>query len=99
LVLKNAMASFNELPKLEKHTFSVLTHYDKLDQHPNPDNMKKGLERRPTRFIKEAPCARRENESIPGSDSKSADKEILVSTEMWRQVQRGRQELTDTFTL
>jgi len=61
--------------------------------------MIKGLERRQTRFIKEAPCARRENEDIPGSNSKSADKEILVSTEMWRQVYRGRQGLTDTFTL
>jgi len=78
------MAGFNELKKLEKHTFSVLTHYNELNQHVKPEDMEKHLESRPTRFIREAPCARRENEGIPGNNSQSTDKEILVSAEMWR---------------
>jgi len=69
LVLKNAMPSFNELKKLEKHTFLVLTHYNELNQHVNLEDMEKDLEKRPTRFIREVLCVWRENKSIPDSNS------------------------------
>jgi len=57
--------------------------------------MEKNLKSRPTRCLEEAPCARGENESIPGSDSQSADKEILVSVEMGWQIQGRRQQISN----
>jgi len=67
------------------------TDYDELCRHKKPKEMEKNLETRPAWCFKETPCPRGENESVPCSDCKCADEEVLVCAEMGWKIERVRE--------
>ena len=73
----------------------VLTNDNKLDRHEEPQEVEDDLEERPLRSLHETPCSWGEDEGVPSSDSESADEEILVRTQVWRQVEGRREQCCD----
>jgi len=62
---------------------------DPLCRHEDAQEVEEDLEGRPSWGAEETPGAGGEHESIPGCDGEGADKEVLVGTEMGREVEGG----------
>jgi len=67
------------------------TDYDKLNGHEVSEEVEEDLEDGPTWGLEQAPGAGGEDEGIPCGDGECADEEVLVSTEVRREVQRRRE--------
>lgn len=65
-----------------------LTDDDKLDGHENSEKVEDDLKGGPARRPEETPGAGREDEGVPCCDGEGADEEVLVSTEMGREIER-----------
>ena len=70
---------------------STRTNDDKFCRHEYPHEVEENLKRWPSWRSEEAPRPGREDQGVPCSNSESANKEILVSAQMRRQVE-GRGE-------
>ncbi len=60
---------------------------DELCGHPEAEEVEEGLEDGPARHAEETPCARGQDERVPGGDGERADKEVLVRAQVRRQVE------------
>ncbi len=60
---------------------------DELCGHPEAEEVEEGLEDGPAGHAEETPCARGQDERVPGGDGERADKEVLVRAQVRRQVE------------
>ena len=64
-----------------------------LDGHEDPEEMEEDLQWRPLFGTKKTPCARGENEGVPGGDGEGAHEEVLVCREVRGKIEVGREDL------